>query len=191
MFEKMVYRLPSTKRPNASKLEQADYVFVLQPKADHQGSKILFTDFRGIGLFNIEKVIRINICLVRKNSTNKTRMLHRKPLRQMRPKQPLPDVQITPQEWKPDPEVTTKHDDLYARAWECDYEGSIYDARYDKGRRHPIHPKMQGDLIYQPKKCGTDQEPHECVPPKFYLQKMDCVAEGLRIPIQNTMRKRA
>ena len=34
------------KKANASKLKEADYVYVLQPKADHQVSKILFTEFQ-------------------------------------------------------------------------------------------------------------------------------------------------
>ena len=31
------------KKAKASKLKEADYVYLLQPKADHQGSKIPFT----------------------------------------------------------------------------------------------------------------------------------------------------
>ena len=34
-------------------------------------------------------------------------------------------------EWQPDPEVTIKHDDLYARAWECEYEKPIFDSDYN------------------------------------------------------------
>ena len=34
------------KKANASKLKEAAYVYVLQLKADHQGSKIPFTDIR-------------------------------------------------------------------------------------------------------------------------------------------------
>ena len=50
---------------------------------------------------------------------------------QLTPQQTLPDVQITPQEWKIDPEVSINHDDLYAAAWECEYERPIFDARYE------------------------------------------------------------
>ena len=48
------------RKANASKLKQADYVFLLQPKTDHQGSKIPFTDFRWIGPYIIEKVLPSN-----------------------------------------------------------------------------------------------------------------------------------
>ena len=52
-------------------------------------------------------------------------------LRRFTPRQPIPDKPITPREWQPDPEVTIKHDDLYARAWECEYEKPIFDSDYN------------------------------------------------------------
>ena len=36
------------------------------------------------------------------------------------PHQPIPDKPITPREWQPDPKVIITHDDLCARAWECE-----------------------------------------------------------------------
>ena len=69
-----------------------------------------------------------NTCLVRKIGTNKTQVLHRMRMRQFTPHQPPADIRITPQEYKPDPDVNLKHDDLYARAWECQYEESVFDA---------------------------------------------------------------
>ena len=64
------------KKANASELKQAEYVFILQPKADHQGSKIPFTDFRRIGPYIIEKVLPNNKYLVRKIGTNRMQTLH-------------------------------------------------------------------------------------------------------------------
>ena len=32
-------------------------------------------------------------------------------LRQFTPRQPIPDIPVTPREWQPDPEVIIKHDD--------------------------------------------------------------------------------
>ena len=49
-------------------------------------------------------------------------------MRQFIARKPLPDIWITPQEWKSDPEVSIKHDDLYARAWDCEYEQPFFDA---------------------------------------------------------------
>ena len=38
-----------TKKTKPSKLNERDYIYVLHPKADHQGNKNLFNDFRRIG----------------------------------------------------------------------------------------------------------------------------------------------
>ena len=60
------YKAYYDKKANASKLKEADYVYILQPKADHQGSKIAFTESRWIGPYVIEKVLPNNKYLVRK-----------------------------------------------------------------------------------------------------------------------------
>ena len=125
------YKAYYDKKANASKLEQSDYVYIPQPKADHQGSKIPFTDFRWIGPYFIAKVLPYNNYMVRKIGTNKTQNLHRMRLRQFTPRQPIPYTLVTPREWQPDPEVIIKHDDLYARAWECEYDKPIFDSDRD------------------------------------------------------------
>ena len=124
------YKAYYDKKANASKLKQ-DYVYILQPKADCQGSKIPFTDFRWIGLYIIEKFLPNKNFLVRKNGTNKTQVFHQMRLHQFIPRQLIPDKPITPLEWQPDMEVIFKHDDLYARAWECEYEKPIFDSDYN------------------------------------------------------------
>ena len=108
------------KKANASKLKEADYVYVLKPKADHRGSKVPFTDFLWIGPYIIEKVLPNNNYLVRKVGTTKTQVLHCMRMRQFTPSQPPADIRITPQNLKLDPDVSLKHDLLYARAWEYD-----------------------------------------------------------------------
>ena len=40
------YKAYFDKKANASNLKEADYVYILQPKADHQGCKNPFTEFR-------------------------------------------------------------------------------------------------------------------------------------------------
>ena len=119
------------KKANDSKLKQADYVFVLQPKADHQGSKILFPDFRWIGPYIIEKMLSNNNYLVREIGTKKTQNFYRMRLRQFTPRQPIPDIPITPREWQPDPENVFKHDEVYARAWECENDEPTFDSDYN------------------------------------------------------------
>ena len=113
---------------NASKLKEPDYVYVLQPKTDYQGSKFPFTELRWIGPYIIEKGVPNNNYLVRKSGTNKTQVLHRLGMRQLTPREPKVDIRGKPQEHKHDFEVSLNHDDLYARAWESDYEQPIFDA---------------------------------------------------------------
>ena len=125
------YKAYYDRKGNASKLKKADYVFISEVKADHQGSKIPLTDFRWIGPYIIERVLPNNKYLVRKIGTNNTQILHRMRLRQFTPRQPLPDIPVTQREWQPDPDVVITHDDLYARAWECEYDEPIFDSDHN------------------------------------------------------------
>ena len=87
---------------------------VLRTKADHQGKKIPSTVFRWTGFFLVEKALLSNLYLVLKIGTDKTKKLHRMRIRHFTSRQPIHYLQTTPQEWKPDPEVITKHDGLDA-----------------------------------------------------------------------------
>ena len=49
------------------------------------------------------------------------------------PRKSRPDVQTTSNEQKPDPGVIIKHDDMYARAWESEYETP----NFDNGEHEP------------------------------------------------------
>ena len=126
------YKASYDKKANASTLKQADYVYILQSKAAHQGSKIPFTEFRWIGPYIVEKVLPNIIYLVRKIGTKKTQVLHRMKKRHFTPRQPPADIAVKPQEYKADPEKSLHHDYLYARAWEYDFEQPIFDAENDK-----------------------------------------------------------
>ena len=86
------------KKTNVSKLKEQQYVYVLQPKADHQGSKLHLTDFRWIGPYIVEKALPNNNYLVRKLGMNKILVLHCMRLRLFTPRQPIPDVQTTSRE---------------------------------------------------------------------------------------------
>ena len=141
------YKAYYDKKANASKLKEADYVYVLQPKADHQGSKIPCTEFRRMGPSIVEKVLPNNNNLVRKNGTDKTQVLHRMRMRQFTPRQPPADIRFNPHEYKPDPEVSINHDDLYARAWEYHYEQPIFDDGNNGATQPDSHETpIQSDL---------------------------------------------
>ena len=168
------YKAFYDKNANTSKLKETEYVYVIQPKADHHLSKIPFTSFRGIGHYINEKVLLNNNSLVRKIGTNKTQVLHRKRMRQSTPRQPPADIRILPRECKSDPELSLKHDVLYARAWDCEHEKPIFDAE-KKMQRHSMHTIFQYSLIYQLRKRGTHQQPHTSVPEKFSPKRKNYV----------------
>ena len=69
--------------------------------------------------------------MVPKIGTNKTQILHRMRLRQFTPRQPIQEIPVTQREWQSDPEVVITHDDLYAGAWECEYDEPIFDSDYN------------------------------------------------------------
>ena len=158
------YKAYYDKKANASKLKEADYVYILQPKADHQGSKIPFTEFRCMGPYIVEKVLPNNNYLVRKIGTDKTQVLHRMRMRQFTPRQPPADIRVNSHEYKPDPEVSINHDDLYARAWEHHYEQPIFDdGNNDATQPDPKEIPIQSDLPTGEMR-NTLGNTHECSP---------------------------
>ena len=108
--------------------------------------------------------------MVRKIGTNRTQVHQRIQLRYFTPQQPVPDVQITSRESKPDPEMGVKHDDLYAGACDCDYETPVFDADYDNAAPPNLNENAW-ELFYLPKKYGTHQEPYESVSWYFPLNR--------------------
>ena len=161
------YKAYYDRKANASKLKEADYVYVLQPKADHQGSEIPFTEFRWIGPYIIEKVLPNNNYLVRKIGSNKTQVLHRTRMRQFTPRQPPADIPVKPQEYKSDPELSLNHDDIYARAWEYHYEQPILDAE-NNNAAPPNPPEIPVKSDFSTEEIrNTPGNTHECSPETF------------------------
>ena len=161
------YKAYYDKKANASKLKEADYVYILQPKVDHQGSKIPFTDFRWVGPYIVEKALPNNNYLVRKIGTNKTQVLHRMRMRQFTPRQPPAEITVKPNEYKSDPEVSLNHDDLYARAWEYNFEQPIFDAMNDNAvPPNQRENQMQSDFSTEEIR-NTLGNPHVCSPEIF------------------------
>ena len=78
-------------KARAAPLNEKDYCFVLQHKADHQGSKFPFRDYRWVGPFVVQKVLPNENYKVRRLITNKTKKLHRIRLTKTVPNQPLED----------------------------------------------------------------------------------------------------
>ena len=120
------YKKYYDKKAKASPLKEKDYCFILQPKADHQGSKIPFRDFRWIGPYFVEKVLPNNIYIVRKLNTNKTQILHRIRLRKYNPEKP-PEDNHQETQWQIDDNIVVPQDDLYTIAWEAEFGGHLFD----------------------------------------------------------------
>ena len=161
------YKAYYDKKTKASKTKEAVYVSDLQLKADHQGSKFPFTEFRWIGLYIIEKLLPNNNYLVRKIGTNQTQVLHRMTMRQFTPHEPPAHIRVKPQEYKPDPEVSLNHDDLYARAWEYDYEQPTLDAENNNAAPpNSQETPVQSDYSKEELR-NTPGTTHQCSPEIF------------------------
>ena len=116
------------RKAKAAPLQEKDYCFVLQPKADSQGSKIPFRDFRWIGPFVVQKTLPKNNYIVRRLNTNKTQILHRIRLKQFVPNTPLED-KYKEEKLQPDGEIVIPQDDLYTISWEADFEYELFEPK--------------------------------------------------------------
>ena len=114
------------KKAKASPLKEKDYCFILQPKADHQRSKIPFRDFTWIGPYLVEKVPPNNNYIVRKLNTNKTQILLRIRLRKFNPQKP-PEDNYQDAHWQINDNIVVRQDDLHTLAWEMEVGGQLFD----------------------------------------------------------------
>ena len=88
-------------------------------------------------------------------------------MRPFTPRQPPADITVKPQEYKSDPEVSLYHDDLYARAWEYDFEPPIFDAENDNAT--PLNQReiqLQSDFSTEETR-NTRGTSHDCSPEIF------------------------
>ena len=109
------------RKAKAAPLEQGDFCFILQPLADHQGSKIPFREFRWTGPYVIEKVLPNENYIVRKLNSNKTQILHRIRLRKYTPNTTLQDTRPEGN-LQADDEIIIPQDDLYIISWETNFD---------------------------------------------------------------------
>ena len=88
-------------------------------------------------------------------------------MRQFTPHQPPAQITVKPQEYKSDPEVSLNHDDLYARAWEYDFEQAIFDAENDnEAPTNSQEIPVESDFSTEEMR-NTPREPHVCSPEIF------------------------
>ena len=118
------------RKAKAAPLKENDYCFVLQPKADHQGSKIPFRDYRWVGPFIVQKVLPNENYIVRRINTNKTQILHRIRLKKFFSNQPLED-NFREQRLQPVEEIVIPQDDLYIITWETNFGEQLITRGHD------------------------------------------------------------
>ena len=120
------YKKYYDKKAKASPLKEKGYCLLLQPKGDHQGSKIPFRDFGWIGPYLVEKVLPNKNYIVRKLNTNKIQILHRISLRKYNPEKP-PEDNYQEIQWQVDDNIVVPQDDLYTIAWETEFGAHLFD----------------------------------------------------------------
>ena len=108
------------RKAKAAPLKQNDYCFILQPIADHQGSKIPFREYRWTGPYMVENVLPNENYIVRKLNSNKTQILHRIRLRKYEPNTVLRDTRPEGN-LQPDDEIIIPQDDLYVITWDTNF----------------------------------------------------------------------
>ena len=114
------YKENYDRKAKAAPLMQSDYCFILQPIADHQGSKIPFRDYRWTGPYIVEKVLPNKNYIVRKLNSNKMQIVHRIRLRKCEPNTAIQDNRPEGN-LQPDDEIIIPQDDLYVITWETNF----------------------------------------------------------------------
>ena len=85
-------------------------------------------------------------------------------MRQFTPRQPPADITVKPQEYESDPDVSLYHDDLYARAWEYNFEPPIFDAEnHNAALPNQQEIPVQSDFSTEEMR-DTQGNTHECSP---------------------------
>ena len=115
------YKKYYDKKATATPLKINDYCYVLIPKADNQSMNFAFKDCIWTGPYVVVKVLSNNNYVVRRTGTRYTQTLHRIRLKQYAPNQRVSDVTVRKEDYLPDPEVKTTHNNWYAQAWETEF----------------------------------------------------------------------
>ena len=124
------YKKYYDRKAKAAPLSEQDFCFILQPKADNQGSKIPFREYRWIGPYRIEKVLPNDNYIVRRLNTNETQILHRIRLKKFVPNTRL-ENKYAKEKLQPDDEIIIRQDDLYTISWEADFDYHVFEPRRD------------------------------------------------------------
>ena len=147
------YKAYYDSKAKASPLETTDYCYILNPKADTQGTKIPFREFRWQGPYKVEKVLPNNNYIVRRLGTNKTQLLHRIRLRKFTPQTPLADIFVRESDWQKDDQMPVAHDDLYAQSWNTNFGPNPFE------ESPPDYTHNTDDIEYVPVEVPENNPP--------------------------------
>ena len=117
--------------------------------------------------------------MVRISGADRTQVLLRKGLRPFTPGEPIPDVQTTSRKWKPDPEVLSEDDDMYARARVSEVGNVIFDN--DEDEPNPPNPReveVESDHM-NAETCSTLATTQESSPEFSFPHKTGYKTEGI------------
>ena len=118
------------RKAKAAPLSEQDFCFILQPKADNQGSKIPFREYRWIGPYRIEKALPNDNYNVGRLNTNKRQILHRIRLKKFVANTPLEDKH-SKEELQQDDEIIIPQDDLNTISWDADFDYQVFEPKRD------------------------------------------------------------
>ena len=157
------YKGSYNRKAKAAPLQEKDYCFVLHQKADNQGSKIPFGDYRCICPFVVQKVLPINKYIVAVLNTNKTQILHRIRLKKFVPFAPI-ENKYKEEKLQPDEEIVLPQDDLYTISWEADFEYELFEPRRNNwldAATHLPQDDASSDMDYyvtEDERCSTGED---------------------------------
>ena len=182
------YKTRYHKKANTWKFKRADYVYGLQAKADHQGSKISLTEFRWNRPYLIEKVLSNN-----KNFVCKIGPIKRKCFVACNYGNSNPGNQnlmyISRHKIK-NPNSTWVFNTMICVPEHVNGKlKSQFLISITIRWWHPINTKLPYNVIQLLTKPLPRQELHGEIPQKFFLQRMEYVTQQIRIFPWNQMEK--
>ena len=117
-------------RKQKRRLTTENYSFIFNPEADTQATKIPLFEFRWVGPYKVEKVLRNNNYLVRRLGTNKPQLLHCIRLRKYTQQAQLADNFVRETEWQKE-DTLISQDDLYAYTWDTNFGPILFDTELE------------------------------------------------------------
>ena len=134
------------RKAKAAPLHQGDYCFILQPLADHQGSKIPFREFRWTGPYIIEKICQMKTTSPENSILTKHKsytVLDCENILQIQ----IYVMSVQREIFQADDEIIIPQDDLYIISWETEYDDLPPNSKFKNASDNPSMNSDQRDAI--------------------------------------------